>query len=99
MPDPDALARLRAMILADEALADRLALIENRDAFAAAAAETGRAARLTIAGDAILAAERRDPLGLERFAEAPVTMTDWPGRNWLPAAIVPTRRELMIDWI
>jgi hypothetical protein len=99
MSDPDALARLRVMILADEALADRLALIEDRDAFAAAAAEAGRAAGITIAVDAILAAERRDPLGLERFAEAPVTMTDWPGRNWLPAAIVPTHGQLAIDWI
>ena len=87
------------MILADEALADRLAPIEDRDAFAAAAAEAGRAAGITIAADAILTAQRRDPLGLERFAEAPVTMTNWPGRNWLPAAIVPTPGQLAIDWI
>jgi hypothetical protein len=99
MSDPDALARLRAMILADEALADRLALIEDRGAFAAAAAEAAQAAGITIAADAILAAGRRDPPGLERFAEAPVTMTDWPGRNWLPAAIVPTHGQLAIDWI
>ena len=99
MSDPDTLARLRAMILADEPLADRLALIEDRDAFAAAAAEAGRAAGITIAADAILAAERRDPLGLERFVEAPVTAVDWPGRNWLPTAIVQTPGQLAIDWI
>ena len=99
MSDPDALARLRAMILADEALADRLALIEDRDAFAAAAAEAARSAGITITADAILATGRRDPLGLERFAEAEVTMTRWPGRNWLPAAIVQAPGRLAIDWL
>jgi hypothetical protein len=99
MSDPDALARLRAMILADEALADRLAPIEDRGAFAAAAAEAGRAAGITIAADAILAAERRDPLDLKRFAETPITMTEWPGRNWLPAAIVQAPDQLAVDWI
>jgi hypothetical protein len=99
MSNPDTLARLHAMILVDEALADRLALIEDRGAFAAAAAEAGCAAGISIAADAILAAERRDPLGLDRFAEMPITMTDWPGRNWLPGAIVPTHGQLAIDWI
>lgn len=99
MSDPDANARLRAMILADEALADRLAPIEDRGVFAAAAAESGRGAGITITADAILAAGRRDPLGLERFAEAEVTMTRWPGRNWLPAAIVQAPGGLAIDWL
>jgi hypothetical protein len=99
MSDPDALARLHAMILADEALADRLALIPDRDAFAAAAAEAGRGAGITIAADAILAAGRRDPLGLERFDELPVTMMGWPGRGWLPVAIVRAPGQLAVDWI
>jgi hypothetical protein len=99
MTDPDSLASLRAMILADEALADRLAPIEDRGAFAAAAAEAGRGAGIAITADAILAAGRRDPLGIERFAEMPVTMTEWPGRNWLPAAIVQAPDQLAVDWV
>jgi hypothetical protein len=99
MTDPDSLARLRAMILADEALADRLAPIEDRGAFAAAAAEAGRGAGIAITADTILAAGRRDPLGIERFAEMPVTMTEWPGRNWLPAAIVQAPGQLAVDWV
>lgn len=99
MNDPDALARLSAMILADEALADRLAFIEDRGAFAAAAAEAGGTAGISIAVDAILTVERRDPLGLDRFTDAPVTRMDWPGRKWLPVAIVAAQGALAIDWI
>ena len=99
MSDPDALTRLRAMILADEVLADRLALIADHVAFAAAAAEAGRSVGITITADAILAAGRRDPLDLERFTETPITMTVWPGRNWLPAAIVQAPGQLAVDWV
>ncbi len=99
MSDLDSLARLRAMILADEALADRLAAMEDRLAFAAAAAEAACGAGITITADAILAVGRRDPLGIERFAEMPVTMTEWPGRGWLPAAIVQAPGQLAVDWL
>lgn len=99
MSNSDALARLSAMILADEALSDRLAPIEDSNAFAAATAEAGRNAGITVTADAILAAGRRDPLGLERFAEAEVTMTRWPSRKWLPTAIVQAPGTLAIDWL
>jgi hypothetical protein len=99
MSDPDALARLRAMILADEALADRLALILGADAFAAAAAGVAAGAGITITPEAILAGSKRDPLGIERFTGQQVTMADWPGRNWLPAALVPAPGQLAIDWV
>ena len=99
MSDPDALSRLRAMILADEALADRLASIEDREAFAAAAAEAGGSSGITIIPEAILANSKRDPLGIERFTGQEVTTADWPGRNWLPAALVPAPGQLAIDWV
>jgi len=99
MSDPDALARLRSFILADEALADRLALIPDADAFAAAAAEAARGAGIAIDADAVLAGARRDPIGLERFTGQQVTMAEWPGRNWLPAGIVPTPGRLAVDWV
>ncbi|WP_066584579.1 sulfotransferase [Sphingomonas pruni] len=99
MSDPDALGRLRAMILTDEALADRLALTEDRDAFAAAAAEAGHSGGIKITAEAILASSKRDPLGIERFTGQQVTTVDWPGRNWLPAALVPAPGQLAIDWV
>jgi hypothetical protein len=99
MSDPDALARLRSYILADEALADRLALILDAPAFADAAAEAAAGAGITIAREAILAGSKRDPLGIERFTGQQVTMAGWPGRNWLPAALVPAPGQLAIDWV
>jgi hypothetical protein len=99
MSDPDALARLRAMILADEALADRLALILDADAFAAAAAGVAAGAGITITPEAILAGSKRDLLGIARFTGQQITMADWPGRNWLPTALVPAPGQLAIDWV
>lgn len=99
MSDPDALARLRAMILADEALADRLALILGADAFAVAAASVAAGRGITITPEAILAGSKRDPLGIERFTGQQITTADWPGRNWLPAALVPAPGQLAIDWV
>jgi hypothetical protein len=99
MSDLDSLARLRAMILADEALADRLALILDAEAFAAAAAGVAAGAGITITPQAILAGSKRDPLGIERFTGGQVTTADWPSRNWLPAALVPAPGQLAIDWV
>jgi len=99
MSDPDALTRLRAMILADEVLADRLALVLDAEAFAAEAAAVAAAAGITITPEAILAGSKREPLGIERFTGQQVTTADWPGRNWLPAALVPAPGQLAIDWI
>ena len=99
MSDPDALARLRAMILADEALADRLALILGADAFAVAAASVAAGRGITITPEAILAGSKRDPLGIERFTGQQITTADWPGRNWLPSALVPAPGQLAIDWV
>jgi hypothetical protein len=99
MSDLDSLARLRAMILADEALADRLALILDAEAFAAAAAGVAAGAGITITPEAILAGSKRDPLGIERFTGQQVTTADWPGRNWLPAALVSALGQLAIEWV
>lgn len=99
MTDADSLARLRAMILADEALADRLALILDAEAFATATADVAAGAGITITPEAILAGGKRDPLGIERFTEQQITLADWPGRNWLPAALVPAPGQLAIDWV
>jgi hypothetical protein len=87
------------MILADEALADRLALILGADAFAVAAASVAAGRGITITPEAILAGSKRDPLGIERFTGQQITTADWPGRNWLPAALVPAPGQLAIDWV
>ena len=45
------------------------------------------------AAEAILAGSKRDLLGIERFTGQQVTTLDWPGRTWLPAAVVPAKPE------
>jgi hypothetical protein len=99
MTDTDALSRLRSLLLADDELADRLALVADHDDFAVAAAEAARSAGIEISADAIRGAGRRDPLDIARFSEMPVTMTRWPGRNWLPSAIVQSPGQLGLDWL
>ena len=89
MPDSDALARLRAMILADEALADRLALILDAEAFAEATAGAAAGAGITITPDAILAGSKRDPLGIERFTGHQKPPADVHGSMWLPEFLFP----------
>lgn len=98
MSDLDALARLRSLILTDETLADRLAPIEQCDAFADATVDLAAAAGLTIDRAALLAVLRPDPLGLGRFDDGAPTMTVWPGRQWLPVAIVDAPGQLAVDW-
>ncbi|MDB5678680.1 hypothetical protein [Sphingomonas bacterium] len=39
-----------------------------------------------------------DPLGLSRFAPAPVTLDRWPGPGWLPTRSVPHANPPAFDW-
>jgi hypothetical protein len=48
---------------------------------------------------ALRAVLRPDPLGLGRFAAAPVAMETWPGQHWLPARSVPTGAAPAFDWL
>jgi hypothetical protein len=99
MTDTDALSRLRSLLLADEVLADRLALVTDPDGFAIAAAEAASSAGIEISPEVIRGGGRRDPLDIARFSEMPVTMTRWPGSNWLPAAVVQSPGQLGLDWL
>ncbi len=99
MSDPDAIARLCALILADEDLADQLASIEDRPAFAAAATDHARTREIRVSPEDVEAAARRDVLGLERFADFPITATAWPGRKWLPVAIVSSGGQPAVEWL
>lgn len=99
MPDPDALARLRALILTDEAAAERLARIADPADFAAAACDLAASAGIAISADEVAAAAKPDPLGLDRFDDAPPNADGWPGPRWLPAAIVAAQGQFAVDWL
>lgn len=90
--------RLRALIMADEALQHRLIAFYDPIAFADAAAEAARAAGIDIAASTIGAAGRGDPLGIDRFRQAPATDTAWPGRQWVPTGLTPSPTGPAVDW-
>jgi len=98
MDDISPIDRLRALIASDEALQDRLATIEDRAAFGLAAADVAAAHGIATTADEIAPPIIMDPLGLNRFDPAPPNFTGWPGRKWLPVAVVQTQAGLAIDW-
>lgn len=95
---PDALDVLRNAILADPATAERLAVIEHVEGFKAEAAALAASLGLTIDDQALADALRPDPLGLDRFSDAPARGDDWPVGNWLPASVARGGGELVVDW-
>lgn len=99
MPDPDALARLRTLILGQEAETDRLAQMVDPADFAVAACGLGASAGVAITADEVTAAAKPDPLGLDRFDDAPPNADGWPGPRWLPAAIVAAQGQFAVDWL
>ena len=98
MDDSSPLDRLRALIAGDEALQDRLAVFEDRDAFAAAAAEIAVVHGIALTSTAIVQQVTPDPLGLDRFDTRPPDFAGWPGRRWLPVAVQQTQGGLAVDW-
>lgn len=99
MSEPDAIARLRALIIADEDRADRLALIEDQQAFAAAAAEIAGDRNIPVSPEDVEAATRRDALGLDRYGDVPITATAWPSRKWLPVAMISSGGQPAVEWL
>jgi hypothetical protein len=53
---------------------------------------------LELPREAVAKAVRPDPLGIGRWAGAPVTLDRWPARGWLPARSVPTGGAPAFDW-
>lgn len=84
LDDPAAQARLAAPIAVPDYVEIAVAL----------AAEYG----IVLAPDDVDARLQPDPLGLSRFASAPVTLDRWPGAGWLPARSVPGSDPPAFDW-
>jgi hypothetical protein len=92
------LAALTTLVLADAGLQARLAAIDSPDAFVAAAVAIAADHGIAIDAAATGAAIRPDPLGLDRFGPAPVTLGHWPTDGWIPARSVPTGHAPAFDW-
>jgi len=83
--------RILERLRGDPDLQDRLAAIDDQAAFLDALPGSFDRG----------AAERRlhpDPLGIDRFEDAPATDRCWPGPGWLPVAVTPARGRMMVDW-
>ena len=98
MSDPSPIDRLRALIAGDTMLQDELAAITDESSFVVAATAAARRAGFAIEADMVGQASRGDPLGLSRFDGAPPTTVGWPGRAWLPSAIIATSAGPAVDW-
>ena len=89
----NALGQLRQHILADSALQQMLVMIEDRDAFVAATFDIATAAGIALASATIAAAIQPNS-----FVEQTATALQWPGPDWLPAAVVDGADERLVSW-
>ena len=95
----EALGRLRALAVADDALARRLhARADVRD-FAALAVSEAAARGIAVAAERLAAAAAPDPLGIAAFAATPASGTAWPGADWLPVQVVDLGGQVFVDWL
>lgn len=94
----DPIELLRGGLAADRVWRDRLAAIDDLDAFVIAAKDAAAAMRIPIDGDTIHAALRFDPIGLDRFDDFPIDTIGFPEVGWLPISVEPARGGLAVDW-
>lgn len=101
---PPSLHDVVRLVLARPDLQVRLGAEPEANAFAALLRSIAKEHALAFDEAALQAVLRPDPLGLGRFAAAPVEVQGWPGPGWLPARSVPGSSaagmpEPAFDWL
>src|SRR3990167_9263131 len=86
--DETALGRFRARVMADETLAARLWQAEQPDRFVELAMRSAGALGLHFDAETVRHEIRPDPLGLARWAPAPLNGSHWPPQHWLPVNVL-----------
>jgi hypothetical protein len=94
----DALKSFAALVMADEALAARLAAVEDTDAFIAHATRVAQSHDIVLSEASLRNAAQPDPLGLARLSDAPLAGSSLPPRHWLPTAVAATSGATCVDW-
>jgi hypothetical protein len=94
----NALSQFRALVMADEALADSLSQTVDADHFLDLVMQRAGARGLTLAEETIHAQLLPDPLGLARWTAGPVSGSIWPSRHWLPIQVTALDNQLHVDW-
>ena len=87
------------LVLTKPDLQRRLAPIAEADAFTKEAIKVAAEAGIALNSAQIANLMRPDPLGLGRFAAAPITCTGWPPAGWMPTRSVPTDGAPAFDWL
>ena len=77
----------------------RLAPIAEVDAFAVEAITVATEAGIVFEHSLLANFMRPDPLGIGRFAAAPITCSGWPPSGWIPTRSVPTDASPAFDWL
>jgi len=96
--DKGAMQRFAAVVMADPALAARLAAIEDGVAFIEQATRSAKAHGIVLPEADLLNAAQPDLLGLARWSQAPLTGSRLPPRDWLPIGITADSGAIDVDW-
>jgi Sulfotransferase family len=89
---------VRTLLLSNPALLHELGQIVDPAIFADRLCDAASQHGISIAAADLLPALRPDPLGIGRWAPAPVNPAGWPGEGWLPSRSVQTNEGLAFDW-
>lgn len=95
---PNNVESLRRLILAEPALQRRLGRHTMPEAFVEDVLAIAAASEMAIGADDLYPAIRADPVGIGRFAAAPVTLDRWPHEGWMPAHSIPGAPVPLVDW-
>jgi len=94
----DALKIFAALVMADEALAARLAAVEDTDAFVAHATRSAQSHDIVLSEASLRNTAQADPLGLARWADVPLAGSSLPPRHWLPIGVAAAAGATYVDW-
>lgn len=96
---PEELHAFVQLVLGDPALQARLAAEIEARAFSEAAIAVAAERGVELDGELLDSVLRPDPLGLSRFAAAPIECEAWPPCGWLPTRSVQTIDGPAFDWL
>ncbi len=96
--EQQALAQLRARVMSDAALQQRLSRIEDRARFIELAADSAAVLGIGPVSNAVADMLRADPLALAGWTTATADGSVWPPAQWLPIQVAPVGGELGVEW-
>lgn len=87
------------LVLANEQLQRRLAPIAEADAFIIEALSVASENNIALDPASLAISLRADPLGMARYAGAPIVYSAWPPAGWIPTRSIQTSGAPAFDWL